>query len=314
MASLTQNYILLLFSRSPSIPNPFPICHLNHTSDTELLVSENSTISWYYTWSMYSSDQIKDSVPFVPLIHSLDDASNPELTSQLSHLPSSSTRLLTFNEPDGETDTGGSSISPEDAAESYMSHIAPLRNNTNSQSRKWAISHPAVTGSPRGLEWLRKFNESCYKIDDGGCPTDFVALHWYGNYDGLVSWLDTLREFYNKSNPNLEYWITEMALPKANDDDTLAMMNQSLKYLDSQDYVQAYAWFGAFRAQEANEWTGDSVSLFNKHGDLTELGALYLGGKARGFEKGMSAGHQLLPSNALILGLVSMTVAIVMCL
>lgn len=229
---------------------------------------------------------------FVPLIHGLDDALKPHLTSILSRLPSSSTHLLAYNEPDGTTGSGGSSISPEDAARSYIDNIAPLRT---ADGRTWNISHPVVTGSGQGLDWLRDFNESCYELDsDNGCPADFVAVHWYGPFEGLASWLGTLNEFYNPSNstetgPELKLWVTEMALPSEGEEATVSMLNQSLTYLDGLDYVEAYAWFGAFRTSEANEWTGDEVSMFDSSGGLTEVGSLYLGGEENGFKEGMGS-------------------------
>ncbi|KAL0940546.1 Alkali-sensitive linkage protein 1-like protein 1 [Colletotrichum truncatum] len=255
----------------------------DHESDNQLLTSENSLISWYYTWSSWPAQGLNNSIAFLPLIHGVDDAKDAELRPRLNRLPESSTHLLTFNEPDGSTGSGGSNIDPEDAAKAYIENIIPLRD---SDSRRWNISHPVVTGSPQGLEWLRKFNESCYDIDDNGCPTDFVAVHWYGDAIGLQNWLGSLRDFYNETSPDLKFWITEMALPKQDSDATLAMMNQSLTFLDDADYVEGYAWFGAFRKNEANEWTGDDVSLFDNDGGLTELGALYLGGDERGFAKG----------------------------
>ncbi|KPM34840.1 hypothetical protein AK830_g11729 [Neonectria ditissima] len=284
----------------------------DHDSDVEILISENSTIAWYYTWSLWPSEKIGNSTPFVPLIHGLDDASDSELVSRLNSLPTSSTHLLSFNEPDGETDTGGSSISPEKAARSYMSNIAPLRKSTKSRSRKWAISYPSVTGSSQGLDWLSSFNETCYEISDDGCPMDFIAVHWYGDFSGLKTWLEQLREFYNGTDSDTPFWITEMALPKQDTDETLAMMNESIKYLDSLDYVEGYAWFGAFRSDEANGWTGDSVSLFDDDGGLTELGALYLGGEEKGFKEGESAGFCWSPPRSLMLGVLVLTIGLVL--
>ncbi|KAF5022857.1 hypothetical protein F66182_5090 [Fusarium sp. NRRL 66182] len=271
-----------------------------HESDNSLLTSNNSEIAWYYTWSLWPSDQIGSSLTFLPLIHGLDDASDSDLESRLNRLPESSTHLLTFNEPDGETDTGGSAISAQEAAQAYLEYIVPLRSWTNSRSREWSISHPSVTGSPRGLEWLREFNESCYDIDDDGCPTDFIAVHWYGDATGLENWLQTLREFYDEIAPDAPFWITEMALPQADEDATFSMMNESLSSLDERDDVEAYAWFGAFRADDANEWTGDSVSLFDHDGGLTRLGAAYLGGEENGFEEGTSTGSHQIPSACLL--------------
>lgn len=268
----------------------------SHQGDVNLLLSPNSRISWYYTWSANTVPDVNTTRTFVPLIHGVDDASSPDVQGAISALPATSTHLLAFNEPDGTTSSGGSSISPSDAAKAYIDDIVPLRT---SSSRSWNISHPSVTGSENGLNWLRDFNEACWDIDpDNGCPTDFVALHWYGNFEGLASWIGTMREYYTNSSDsgavdpdNLKFWITEMALPQQDEDDTVAMMNQSLSYLDGLDYVESYSWFGAFRKDGGvNEWTGDNVALFDDDGGLTDAGALYLGGEEAGFEEGMKGG------------------------
>ncbi|KAI6575003.1 hypothetical protein MCOR04_007073 [Pyricularia oryzae] len=268
--------------------------------DSRIMLSDESLISWYYTWSRNMARAVGDSVRFVPLLHNLDDTSDRQLASTLERAPDSSTHLLSFNEPDGETDSGGSAISPRDAAEAYIQHIAPLRTESGDRKRTWKISHPCVTGSPRGLDWLRDFNESCWDIDkDNGCPTDFVAVHWYGDQYGLRGWLGDVRDLYSNGKDmagrgvdgkDLKYWVTEMAMPKADDKTTFAMMNESLDYLDKEDWVEAYAWFGAFRSSNANEWTGNKVSLLDSSGGLTDIGALYLGGEERGFKKGMGGG------------------------
>ncbi|KAE8867247.1 hypothetical protein PTNB73_05341 [Pyrenophora teres f. teres] len=261
----------------------------SHTPDNRLLTTGNSPLAWYYNWSPYPNTNLipsNSSLEFVPMIHGIDATQDPQTERVIKGLPDSSKHLLTFNEPDGTTGSGGSSIKPEDAAKAYIDYVVPFRDGS-SGGRKWLISHPVTTGSPNGLDWLRKFNESCYDIDSqNGCPTDFVAAHWYGNFDGLTSWLATLDEFYNTNSARdqpLKIWVTEMALPQQDEKNTVAMMNQTLPYLDGKDYVERYSWFGAFRTGDANEWTGDSVALFDNKGGLTELGALYLGD---GFKKG----------------------------
>ncbi|KAI0167226.1 glycosyl hydrolase catalytic core-domain-containing protein [Pestalotiopsis sp. NC0098] len=260
----------------------------DNEADMNLLTSDKSPISWYYTWSLNQAPDVNGTAAFVPLVPTTDEAADSGLETTLGALPSSSTHLLTFNEPDGTTDSGGSSVEPEDAAKAYVEHIAALRT---SSERSWNISHPSVTGSERGLEWLRSFNESCYDLDpDAGCPTDFISVHWYGDFAGLTWWLDTLREFYvtNSSNPDqdLPFWVTELALPQQDEDATVAMLNSSLGYLDGLDWVSGYAWFGAFRSDDANDWTGSAVALFDDDGGLTEVGSLYMGGEANGFAKG----------------------------
>ncbi|KAH8895315.1 hypothetical protein GQ53DRAFT_744015 [Thozetella sp. PMI_491] len=258
----------------------------SQNADINLLLSGKSPLDWYYTWSLYPATTVNDTRPFVPLIHGLDDASQSGLEDLLDKLPSSSTHLLAFNEPDEQENSGGSAVSPEDAAKSYIDHIVPLRT----AGRRWNISHPVTTGSSRGLDWLRQFNESCYDIDSKhGCPADFLAVHWYGNFDGLKAWVETLRDFYGNSTAtaHLPFWLTEFALPQGDSDATAGMMNESLAYLDGLDYIDAYAWFGAFRADKANGFVGGNVALFDSSGKLTEIGATYLGGTANGFAQGM---------------------------
>lgn len=292
-------YTCSVASQSSALSSKRGLAYLgdNHESDLDLLFSAKSSIEWYYNWSPDTVSTID--LPFVPLLHGLDDADSSQVKDTINTLPASSTHLLTFNEPDGTTSSGGSSISPSDAAQSYIHNIAPLRT----ASRSWNISHPAITGSPRGLAWLQEFNASCWDIDpDNGCPTDFVSLHWYGDFDGLASWLSGLREFYvtNSSSgavsQDIQFWITEMALPQQGDDETLDMLNQSISYLDGLDYVEAYAWYGT--ARKGGSWdsyTGNNVAVFNKQGALTDVGALYLGGQEEGFEKGETGDASRLP-------------------
>jgi hypothetical protein len=280
--------------------------------DNNLLSRDGSPLSWYYNWSPNTSeDLVNSSLEFVPLLHGITEATK----NYIDTLPSSSQHLLSFNEPDGESDSGGSNISPDDAAKSYINNIATYRSG---RERTWKISHPSVTGSPRGLEWLRDFNTSCYEIDEvNGCPTDFIAAHWYGAFDGLKGWLASLDDFYNGNKTDgedkLKIWITEIALPQQDADATLAMMNETLPYLDGLDYVERYAWFGAFRSNDANEWTGNGVALFKDDGGLTELGALYLNGKegekGQGEEEG--AASDLRADSKLLMSLVIAVVALV---
>lgn len=253
--------------------------------DAELLTSSNSPISWYFNWSPSPSEVIGDAAMFIPLVHGLDTLEEDYLWSALDDLPSSSTHLFTFNEPDEEKENGGSGISPGDAAEAYLEYLAPLRTG---DGRRWNISHPAVTGSERGLEWLRDFNESCYDIEpDGGCPADFVSVHYYGDFQGLANWIGTLHEFYNNGEGGEDakgLWITEMAVPQGDSEVNAAMLNESMNYLDGLDYVDGYAWFGAFREEDSNEWTGDGVSLLDDDGDLTDVGEEYMGGETSDFQ------------------------------
>ena len=235
-----------------------------------------SEISWYWNWSPDPGNStLVGNFGFIPQIH---DITNLDANiAQAKSLPANSTRLMTFNEPDGSVASGGTGISASDAAKAYINDILPLRKANGGQ---FLISHPATTGSSQGLSWLQDFNTSCYKLAPRtGCPLDFVTAHWYGDFPGLSNWVTQLDDFYNNgtnSSSALKIWVSELALPQADAATTLQMMNQSLIYLDGLESVGGYSWFGMFRSDDSNEWTGDNVALFDKNGGLTELGAEYL--------------------------------------
>ena len=262
-----------------------------HVPDNHLLSSANSPLNWYYNWGPYlNSDLIStDTLEFVPMIHGIDATQDSHTETVIRHLPQSSTHLLSFNEPGGTKESSGSEIDPKDAASEYMNYVVPFRNGTKG-GRKWEISHPSTTGSPKGLDWLRDFNTSCFEIDaQNGCPADFVAVHWYGAFDGLAAWIARLDAFYNGNSDGqtpLKLWVTELGLPQQSAEDTIGMMEQALPYLDGLDYIERYAWFGAFRTGDANEWTGNGVALFDSNGGLTKLGALYMGDSFQQGQKG----------------------------
>ena len=250
----------------------------DHRSDWSLLTSPKSSLSWYWNWSPYpASPSLVSSLLFIPQIHGIDNIEAN--TAQALTLPQNSTHLFTFNEPDGTTDSGGSSISPEAAAKAYIKNILPLRKGNGG---RFLVSHPATTGSPNGLDWLRDFNASCFKqAPKTGCPSDFIAAHWYGAFEGLTGWIDQLDTYYNKNTSRttpLKIWITEVAIPQADEETTVQMMNQTLPWLEENETVERYAWFGMFRTDESNAWTGKQVAMFGKDGALTELGALYMNG------------------------------------
>jgi Glycosyl hydrolase catalytic core len=245
-------------------------------SDLSLFTRSGSDLSWYYNYEDYPESIT--SLSFVPMLFGLPDASTNFLGTMSSLLQSSNPPryVLSFNEPDMPTSVGGSDISPHDAAVSYLANIAPLRNSTYNHIK---VSLPSTSGSNNGIDWLQRFNASCYSLDPKhGCPADFISTHWYGDFTGLTSWLGQIHEIF----PSLPIWITEFADPAVSLDQTQAFFNQSTSYLDSLDYVDRYAWFGTFRAENANVFIGPNISFLDDAGQLTDLGSWYLGGNATG--------------------------------
>lgn len=130
---------------------------------------------------------------------------------------------------------------------------------------------PGISGSQTGKAWLKEFFGACKN-----CTVDFIPIHWYGNFEGFASFIGEIREMYLDK----DLWITEFGIPKVDLKETQKFFNSSTEYLDRLEYVQRYSWFGSFRSDVSN--VGPNVAMLDKKGDLTDLGAWYIGRKATG--------------------------------
>ena len=70
-------------------------------------------------------------------------------------------------------------------------------------------------------------------------------------------------------------WITEYNLPNADLDDTQSFYKTSAEYFDRLDSVERYSPFAAFRSDVSN--VGPNAAMLNRDGELTDIGAWYLG-------------------------------------
>lgn len=75
-------------------------------------------------------------------------------------------------------------------------------------------------------------------------------------------------------------WITEYNLADENLANTQAFYNISAEYFDRLDFVERYSLFGAFRSDVSN--IGPNGAMLNKNGQLTDIGAWYLGRQGTG--------------------------------
>ena len=196
--------------------------------DDSIWHSGDSDLTWYYNYQSTPTAALADSdLQFVP-----QQWGAPESESDTSFLDSVNrqlddganiTHVLAFNEPDGQSDTGGSGVPYELAARTWIREIEPLKE------RGVKLGAPAVTGAPTGFEWLTGFFQAC----DGGCSPDFIPIHWYGNFEGLASHIGQVRSTY----PNLTMWVTEFGEPNASLEASQTFYNWSTDYLDSLECV-----------------------------------------------------------------------------
>jgi hypothetical protein len=105
------------------------------------------------------------------------------------------------------------------------------------------LGSPAVTnGAPEqgmGLAWLGNFTQVCSK-----CTIDFVNIHWYDSASNVAYFKSHVTSAY-AAGGNRPVWITEFqASGSAAEQQTF--LETVLPWLDEQDFVERYAYFGVF--------------------------------------------------------------------
>ncbi|KAJ8122328.1 hypothetical protein O1611_g9868 [Lasiodiplodia mahajangana] len=250
--------------------------------DNKIWVQDGSDLTWYYNYdptpSSAFSDQPQSDFEFVPMLWgSIDDTSFLDAVNGLIEGGRNISHVLTFNEPDGPTQYGGSNIYPWKAAQIWVDNIIPLAE------KGIKVGLPACTGGTGGIPWLQQFLGNCSQLisTDGNtqnCSYDFVTLHWYGNFEGLASHMGE----YSAAFPNKTQWITEYNFDNQDLSTTQDFFNTSAEYFDRLDSVARYSYFGSFRSDDSN--VGPNAVMLNNDGELTDIGSWYLGGVATGVE------------------------------
>ncbi|KAH9844006.1 glycosyl hydrolase catalytic core-domain-containing protein [Rhodofomes roseus] len=221
-------------------------------------------VTWYYTWSPSS---VSTSLEFVPMLWGDRQVSQWENSINRTIHNLGVTHVLGFNEPDYPTQ---SNMTPSHAASVWRAQIEPLR------SQGVLLGSPTPTSAPEGKQWLLDWLGAC----NGGCTVDFVALHWYDiNSTAFIEYLEDFHDTFQKP-----LWITEWACQNFNLADEqcslqniVDFMNATQSFMDSTEWVERYAWFGAMEnLQGVNQDDG----LMDSSGRINALGEQYIGALA----------------------------------
>lgn len=184
--------------------------------------TSNTDLTWYYNYASSPVSQLSgSSLQFVPMLWGTPASGQDTQflnTVTAQQKSENITHVLGFNEPDLGKSVGGSNMAPSDASTIWQKQLEPLRR------LGIKVGAPAVSGSPTGYAWLKQWIAAC----KGKCNPDFLPVHWYGDFEGLASWIGNMSSTY----PELEIWVTEFALPNAGLADTQAFFNQSVSLLD----------------------------------------------------------------------------------
>ncbi|KAG5645487.1 hypothetical protein DXG03_006032 [Asterophora parasitica] len=229
--------------------------------DIKLATQTNSVLSWEYDWGQSAPDYLAQSkIPYIPMQWGTDGIENFAAKVKASGAKTILVPLrFGFNEPDFSSQ---SNIDPVHAAQLWKQYIQPLA------ASGIKLGGPAITSAPSGRPWLASFLQACT-----GCTIDFIAIHWYG--DGVGNFYDYIWQVHGQF-PNYPIWITEFASTSNDDAVVLDFLQQTTKYLDSLDWIQAYAWFGFFRKESDSNY-----NLIDANGQLNAAGQAYITGSGQ---------------------------------
>jgi len=220
----------------------------NPIADASLFTS--AQIDWYYTWSPTKQSGMPSRLEFVPMLWNSGGGSSFENTV----LSYGSKEVLGFNEPDN---SGQADMTPSVAATAWKSFIQPL------SSHGIRLGAPAVTNGAGGLPWLREFIGNC-----SGCTIDFIPIHWYATIPPTNEYFrDYVTSFHTTFNKPI--WITEFADTDTTIANDVSFINYQIPWLDSQSFIERYAYFGPFRGS-----TWENLVATNG-GALTSIGTAY---------------------------------------
>lgn len=163
--------------------------------------------------------------------------------------------LMAYNEPDCCIPGAGSACMPDipSAVQGYKDHMSPYYK-TNIK-----LGMPAVTNGETGIPWARKFLELCTD-----CQIDFAPMHFYTDPAAPFEYFTGYVKNFTALVKPRKVWITEFALNKGTDEQNANFLKQAMKWLDSNEDVERYAYF----------WAGPK-SLCDEDGNLTALGKIY---------------------------------------
>ncbi|KAF2858024.1 glycoside hydrolase family 128 protein [Piedraia hortae CBS 480.64] len=233
-----------------------------NTDPVKLFCCDGSKVSWLYNWSPGQTTDCP--LSFAPM--QWNNVNIDDLPAKLSDC--NAEVLLGFNEPELPDQ---SNMTAELAANEWLRVIEPLR-----KERGIKCGSPGISSAGHAVGWL---NDFLRRIKEGGSDVDFYCLHWYGSelgqfYDYIWS------AYYQLPDQKKPVWITEFACTNWNESAPLDkghvedFARESCKYLDSLDWVEKYAWFGAMRNCGT---VGKFARMIDDEGCLTPLGKTYCG-------------------------------------
>ncbi|KFY30040.1 hypothetical protein V494_08304, partial [Pseudogymnoascus sp. VKM F-4513 (FW-928)] len=190
----------------------------------------DSLVSWAYNWGS-TTPSIPSSFEYVPMLWGTQPVHSSNWNEAASSaIAKGSKHLLAFNEPDLPAQAN---LDPGSAAAGYKTFMQPFAG-------KAKLGSPAVTNgpAPMGIAYFKSFMAAC-----DGCTVDFVPMHWYDSASNVEAFKKHVTDMHEAAGDR-KLWITEFGAA-GSDAEQEQFLKTVIPWLDSQDYVERYAYFYA---------------------------------------------------------------------
>ncbi|KXJ91769.1 hypothetical protein Micbo1qcDRAFT_161790 [Microdochium bolleyi] len=221
-------------------------------------------------WETWRPTELPSNLYFQPMVRTPAQASGDawnQMVANIGAQPNTSKKPIVhfYNEPERQ-----SGLSAKQAADTWKSKMLPLR-----KSKGVELVGPAVASDSAGAAWLKAFM-GYLGADE---KPDYVGCHFYTNQNSAVNTEIEAAKNHLASvifAYGLPIVVSEIASTSRNSNDVVKFTKTMAEWMDQQDYVKMYGFFGVSR-QPTDSFVSPAAQLLDSSGSWTSLGK-YLGG------------------------------------
>jgi hypothetical protein len=211
-------------------------------------IPSNQKVGWYHNWETYRAKGGNQ----LEYVATLRTGHPDDIQRFQTNMPTNGARsLICLNEPN---ESSQANLSPQDAARIWRQYCWPQKQ------RGIRLVAPSISNGQNGIPWLQTFISLTRDV-----PPDVISAHYYGTdgYD-MIHFVQSLHDHFG-----MPVWIPEFAHLNNNVYDQRGLQAQVRQWMDSQWWIEKYAWFGCSRGDENN--VNEASRLLDRNGHMTDL-------------------------------------------